>query len=495
MEFKAKISFLFYSIIFVILLVLVDRIIFQKFFFQIPNYLEWDTSPWYNFLHKRQKIQFSNKQDGILFLGSSVALYSVLPKKIEKKLNLSKKSIKTNFYAHVALSPTDFYYYLEDIISKKPKYIVYLLNPADLQFDHIKSSNYKIFFDENEKNQIYPKRALVKNIYPFEYLKDNFTNLSKKNVLLLLSKSFLVVNRYKEFIKDPINAYIETNFRSNRSYHYYTGVVPKEGIWLKGWTPTKFSMFCEKKFIDDSIFIAEPHTTLKIFNDKEEEIFQKTYNKKAWYKLSLNQNSSKYFFEISPGTFSNKIEPRLFIKSYKWGIRLSKNFCKKNKSINMAYNRPLGLDDTRFLDMTLEEYEKYYLQRLYPKTDKGNFLSRLKMIRNVKIELNHSEFFKWSELEYISKISKILHKNKIKLLILNTPENPLELGLYREGRWYKGYLKFLESLEKNDSITFINKSEFLKDSRYFMDPHHLTYKGAEKFSDEFTNIFLNKFNL
>ncbi|EMM84141.1 hypothetical protein LEP1GSC037_3658 [Leptospira interrogans str. 2006001854] len=31
-----------------------DRVLFPIALFEFPNELEWDTSPWYNFLHKRK---------------------------------------------------------------------------------------------------------------------------------------------------------------------------------------------------------------------------------------------------------------------------------------------------------------------------------------------------------------------------------------------------------------------------------------------------------
>ena len=492
MGLKSKFFFLLYCIIFVFLLIATDRFVFGKLFFLVPNHLEWDTSPWYNFLYKRKEIQFSKEQQGILIVGSSVALYSVLPQKIEENLNSKEKSFKVEFYSHVALSPTDFYYYLNDILLKNPQYIVYLLNPADLQFDHIKGTK-NLFFSEKERELIYPQRALVKKIYPFEYLRDNLKNLSKNNFLLLLNKSLFLVNRYKSFVKDPFDAYIERVLRSGRSYHYYTGIVPKEGIWLKGWTTPNFTIHCEKSLEAESIFIYQPNTTLSILNEKEELIFQKTFSRKSWYKLNFESktNYSFYKFKIHPTISSKEIEPHLYIKKYNWGIRLSQNFCKKKQQTNIAYHRISSLDDSRFLDMSKNKYETTYYKRLYPKYDKGNFLARLKMIRETKIKLNQSRFFTWSEMEFIPKIAKILKKNQIKFILINNPENPLELSLYQNGSWYLGYLNFLKNLQKHQMLRFFNRNTFLKDPRYFMDPHHLTYHGAEFFSKEMVKILKN----
>ncbi|MCE9499138.1 MAG: hypothetical protein K8R21_01270, partial [Leptospira sp.] len=137
---KPRILILF--AVFLIATVGLDRIVFGWALFEIPNELEWDTSPWYNFLHKTKSIQFSEHEKGVLIAGSSVALYSALPAGIESSLKKSgHENAKVDFYSHVAMSPTDLNYYLDDVISKKPKIVLYLLNPGDLQLDHFREKD------------------------------------------------------------------------------------------------------------------------------------------------------------------------------------------------------------------------------------------------------------------------------------------------------------------------------------------------------------------
>ncbi|MEM7183451.1 MAG: hypothetical protein AAF518_21260, partial [Spirochaetota bacterium] len=78
-------------ILFLTLVLVLDRILVARLFFYIPNELGWDTSPWYNFLHKRFHISFSSEEEGVLVVGSSVALYSALPREIEQRLQTETK--------------------------------------------------------------------------------------------------------------------------------------------------------------------------------------------------------------------------------------------------------------------------------------------------------------------------------------------------------------------------------------------------------------------
>ena len=97
-----KIKILLYTTVFIGSILLLDWFIFSFLFLKFPNELEWDTSPWYNFLQKKESIQFTKDKKSILVTGSSVALYSYLPQDVDKELSKSGFNSQSEFFGHVA---------------------------------------------------------------------------------------------------------------------------------------------------------------------------------------------------------------------------------------------------------------------------------------------------------------------------------------------------------------------------------------------------------
>ena len=90
---------------------------------------------WYNFLQKR-KSKLYQRQKSVLVTGSSVALYSYLPQRVDEELEKRVK-IQSDFSV---MSPCRLLIYIimptDDF--KKLILILYLVNPGDLQNDHFK---------------------------------------------------------------------------------------------------------------------------------------------------------------------------------------------------------------------------------------------------------------------------------------------------------------------------------------------------------------------
>ena len=482
---KKKIPILI--ILFVLILVTLDWLFFSFLFFKFPNELEWDTSPWYNFIHKRKNFA---KESEILILGSSVAMYGVVPKDLHSS---------AEFYSHVAMSPADLYYYADDIIQKKPKKIVYILNPGDFQMDHfLEKKENEFYYSEEDRIRAYAKRHPVRFVYPLQFVIDNFGSLNKKEILDLLTKSFLNVNRYRSFLYDPIESYIEHHFRSGRSYHNYLGVeLGSEQVTRKGWIGKEFNFKCENiqdNKIQETIFTPEDNLELRYKVEQEEKIIH--FKKAGWQKLEIylpsQFNNKLIHLKFEKLVSSHIIDQKLFGKEYFYSIRLSQNFCKKKYYQNISYLRVDSKDDFELEKMSLEEYKIDYFDRMYKDgdifldKDKKNFkrpeIQRLYKLHKVKKFLGklENELF-WSEFDLYKKAIKKLQQNGISVYIFNHPENPIELDNYRKSNWYTNYLLFFKSLESQE-VHFEDYSEYFNDPRKFIDSHHLTYKASVEMS-------------
>lgn len=513
-EKKLKIKILVYAFIFLIALKFFDWLIFKKLYFSFPNELEWDTSPWYNFLHYIENIPNKEDPDKVFIAGSSVALYSVLPDKINKqKLN---QKIQPYFFSHVAMAPTDFYYYLDKVISLKPSMVIYILNPADFQMEFLQEKDGKLFYNYYEWLRHFHWRNPTRLFYPFKFSIDYIKDLKKNEIYRLWAKSFLYSNRYREFLWDPILAYQERHFRSGRSYHLYTGSMPYEGIWQHGWTKPQFTIPCDFNLDPthlillrkESIFIPVSETTVQVSFQKN-LIHEWEFKNPGWYSITLSipahllnhtnlvshPENEKIVLDLEWSmnkTYSSKLaEKKPYGKEYQYGIRLSQNFCKNELEQNIAYKRKEFLEDKRFQGMSIEEYERDYYQRIYQDAEHRPELSRLSVLSQAKILLNQHEFFLWIEIERLSSIRKRLEENGIRFILILSPENPLELNKYSKGEWYISLLDYLgESFQGH----FFDYSRFFQDPRYFSDPHHLTYEGAVLFTKELEEVLVQEFH-
>ena len=489
-----RIRVLFIIFLFILSVSLLDSLIFSHLLYLFPNELEWDTSYWYNFQHSRKKTSHSGNKE-ILITGSSVALYSVLPSNLENKLN----NTGVNFYSHVAMSPTDFYYYTDDLISKKPHLIVYALNPADFQLD---------FFDVNKDSNLYDtdrwiregvQRQPVRSFYPFKYFLDYNQYLSREPFFLLLSKSILYVNRERNFILDPLWAYYERHLRGGRSYHNYTGIIPEEGIWRKGWTLPASNFACEVPDLGvrkDMIYVQIPQTKVTITSGSD-ILFSEIFSKPGWKEISFVLNSKEKTQNINlvsdKVVSSRVIDPKNYSREEFYGVRLSQNFCRNTFEEDIAYDRREVLEDIVLSNMTNEEYSEDYFNKLYKNVEKRPELYRQLHIRNIKKWIYGKEFLPWVEFQNLEKALKKLSENNIKVLLVNAPENPIETVKYIPSKWYNGFNQYMLNLNTKN-IKYVDRILFIQDPRYFIDVNHLTYKGAELMTAEYLKLIKEYLN-
>lgn len=496
MSLKKKIPI--YILSSLVLLKLLDYFFFSFLFLKFPNEMEWDTSPWYNFLHSTKNFSFDFSKKNIIITGSSVAQYSFLPTEIEDK------DIDAKFYSHVAMSPTDLYYYSEEIISKNSAAIFYLVNPGDFQLDHFIEKNNSYEFSEEDRIRAYAKRHPVKFFYPFQFIKDEFRNLTKKEILFLLTKSFLNVNRYRNFVYDPIDSYLEHHYRSGRRYHNYLGPNANGNeIYRNGWTPAKFSIPCDESFdylFEDTVFIPKPNTEILISDYDGEIVHKENFLKAGWNKLKFkippDFEPMIFYFQVSNTVSSKEIDGKIYGTPFEYGIRLSQNFCKTDREKNISYTRTESRDDFEIENKNDEEYKKDYFARMYEDGDifldkekkvfKRPEIQRLYHLHNIKKYFGETktEIKLWSEFEKLEQTAKLFYEKNIPFFIMNNPENPLELELYSNSNFYKTYLEFLKKLTvKYPNVKFFDYKDKVSKKQFFIDSHHLTYNGAKEYTN------------
>lgn len=484
---------------------LLDRLLFFELYFLFPNETEWDSSPWYNFIHKTKELQSTKDKHRTIITGSSVALYSVLPDLLNQKEN---SKTKFSFFSHVAMAPTDLDYYKEDLLRSHPSLVVYLHNFADLQWEYLEPTEGKFQFNEEKWVKEFGERYPAKTIYPKAYLKDHWTELPRKTISKLATKSLFYVSRFRVFFWDPIEVYIDNHFRSGRKYHLYQGEKPMEGIWSKGWTKETATLVCSEKKSKESIFFQKSKTKLKFrfFKDTDSLSNQKTiletertFEHSGWNDLdweSLVPNSGDWsvvqiqvLSELSSAKEVNLIR---YGRDESVGIRLSHFFCKNSKLENRSYSRGSYWDDTRLAEMTTADFKADYFERMIRDAGTRNELWRLHFVREAKKNVNSLTFSPWSEFDRILKISEYFYQNRIPFVLVLSPENPIEFALYKDSKWRKDWISSLKSHLDARGQTLIDHTEAVNEVRYFFDPHHLTYEGANYYNSIFSQSLDSK---
>ncbi|MDF3819876.1 hypothetical protein P3G55_08205 [Leptospira sp. 96542] len=469
---------------------ILDRLIFVSLFFQIPNEMEWDSSPWYNFLHKSYSLKKEKGAHRTIITGSSVALYSALPESLTQNLN-GKSTV--DFYSHVAMAPSDLYYYKSDLLETNPDLILYLFNFADLQWEYLKPVGSKLVFDETTWRNEFSDRFPARVVYPKDYLVDHWSLLGKKTITKLITKSLFYVNRYRVFFWDPIAEYLDNHFRSGRKYHIYQGEKPLESIWSKGWTKTKATIECKTQNQLESVFVQKRNTEVRFrFSNSKENLEKgafesvKVFSKSGWNDLDWKEIAPKDFpwvwvqLEVltniptarEVGLLRNGTDENV-------GLRLAHYFCKTPKFGGVSYLRQSFWDDTRFLTMTEPGYDKDYFERMVRDSGNRHELWRLHVLREAKKKISSIDYHSWKELERVYQISDYYYKNNIPFVFVLTPENPLEFSIYKDTEWRKRWVAEVKNHLTRNNQQFVDYTEIIKDKRLFFDPHHLTYEGAK----------------
>lgn len=479
---------------------LVDRFFFGTIYFLFPNEMEWDSSHWYNFLYKEKELKSNPKPNRIILTGSSVALYSALPEVLTKGLD---SDYDVQFYSHVAMAPTDLYYYRKDLSETNPSLVVYFLNFADLQWEYLAPNASEFVFNEEKWIEDFAGRYPAKTFYPSSYIYDYYPKLSKKILSNLSMKSMFLVSRYRNFFWDPIEAYVDNHFRSGRKYYLYQGQFPIEGIWSKGFTRMEATIPCANAKDIESIYIEKAQTMVRFeFYRSDRNGLQKVTDKEivfessGWQYINLKELAGRADFDtvkllmLNLDNLPTAKEVNLIRvgKDEKVGVRLSHFFCKFQDTMNLSYLRRPYYDESRITNYTSSEYDSDYNDRMVRDAETRPELFRLNHVRKSKQLVNQFPYKTFPEIERIKSLSEYFESKKIPFVIILSPENPLEYKYYKDSRWKSDWIFDLKNTLDSNNQLLIDHIDAVPEKRYFFDPHHLTYDGAMFYQEKILSV-------
>lgn len=485
---------LLYLLVFVIL---IDRFIFGYVIWQLPNETPWATNYFFNFLYEYKKVKAKkNEKPLVLIVGSSISFYSFDRKIIADTLKKEyQREFRVEYFSYPGMTPIDMYLLSDKILALKPTLVIYPLNFIDyrmhryylLRQKHGRLNDRMIIKDALDFREAPQSRSL----FPQKALHNFMSEFSLQKQAVYLSASLFLFYRYKGLMYNNLKAVYNHRFGRNTSYHGYTGVQIPERVDYLGWTGREFSFVPKSYMVKKGIYlqvvpelIATRPFCLQL-QDSNAKILQKwCYQTPGWKKIHLNPELLTYqqvkMVLSSVWIPAQATGERFDYSREEMGVRLQQTFGSEKPRRDIYFQRQERLGDLRFKDMDENEYREYFFYRLLQDAHKRPGIAYLRDIWNAKKEYSHRPFVANVHFRYLKKWLTECQKVDIPVLIINHPENPIALELYRDSAWYRGHIDYLQKLTGKHSYFFDWHS--LLPARSFADFHHVTFAAMQKLS-------------
>lgn len=498
-------------------LVLLDMFLFRFLLWQIPNESAWNTNHFYNFIYEWHRLESKPKtKPRIIIVGSSIAYYSMdqsdLKKEISKRLG---QEVDVEYFSYAGKSPLYFYLFLDELWKLKPDMVVYPINFIDFRLHRAYILNNHNSLDTVDNSVLIADAVTegeapqAKYIFPWETLSEMWNYLSWDRRAELWIASLFKFYGYKDIYWEPLSSLYNHRFGRNSSYHGYAGVEIPERVNSLGWTGKDFSFPLTHKIVKEGFWIEVVSEILKkgplsLSIRSSDGVIRETINfhSPGWQKVYLtsdfwrerNQDKEQVHVELSQTW--NAYEADGFLKDYHWdemGVRLTQIHGLDHPKSNQQYLREERKEDLRYLGMDDDTYRGYFSYRLLQDLHLRPGIGYLVELAQAKKRLNQESFSPMLHFQYLQKISNSFRKKEIPLLLINNPENPISLEWYKESKWYKGYLDYLQSMNVG-SVHFVDLKDELK-MQDFSDFHHFTFTGMKKMNSIYVEKILDFFAL
>jgi hypothetical protein len=360
-----------------------------------------------------------------------------------------------------------------------------------------------------------------------EYLFNNsysefYSNDEKASVILGSLFSFYG-NRL--IIRDGINQYFNYFTKSGRFYHDYQGMeISGDGISRQGYTGRNLRITISEALAENGLTLKpegnEP-MVLRIFSvnqadykDNDLEInFKKNINqsedlsgrkprdvcnsmlssfpapkkigefnlKNHWQNIDLHalkEFIGRTIWLCFSGDFYSDSQDDYISARFSKYAGLQKKDLTENLTWPGKSERPEFREDILYFNMTDAQYISSYNKRLRNYNKEG--MEYLRFLEESKKEAAKCGSFNedMPAVALLKQFSQRIRKAGINLIIINAPENPITLDLYKDSVWYEGYENFL----RENADEYFDASEILK-MQEFYDSHHPTVFGMRKFTE------------
>jgi hypothetical protein len=489
---------------------------------QLPNESAWNTNHFANFYYEWKKIQAESDQDRaqnkdvvaaekkfrILIVGSSIAYFSFNPEDLEKEIQskVKNRKIQVRFLSYAGKSPMYSYLFRKEILDLQPDLIVYPINFIDFRVHRAQvlqpGSRYE---DIDESDLIQDalteyEAPQAKILFPWQTLRDLFGYLSGSQRAEFFWAGLFSFYGKKSIWEIPFSNYWNHRFGRNTSYHGYAGVQIPERVNALGWTGKEFTFIPvppqKKGFYLEIVpeILSSGPLEIEFLQGKTSFLVQ--FDRAGWTKVQLPEE----FFDNSQPVRAkcNKVwypnQAKGFLKDYHrdaFCVRLTQTFGTTTPRTNLQYFREERIEDLRYEGMSEEEYREYFFYRLFSDSEARPGIRYLLDLVDAKKKIRKESFRPKLHFRFLRSFAEEMADRSIPVLIINNPENPISLRWYVKSKWYRDYLKYLESMEEDrkGKIRVLDWKDLLP-PQDFSDFHHFTFPAMERMNSRYAEEIL-----
>jgi len=466
-----------------------DHLVYDGLVFSFKDRTGWDAFRWYSF--ERASREARTRQAEILIVGSSVAQYSLQEKSLARHTGKS-----TMMFTHAALMPVDLYHYRQRIEEARPDLLIYIFNAADFDLERLTYPWEAGPLEARSAVHAYlDARHPVSFFYPLEYALHQELPLLRRSELFL--KGIFHGLRWGQVWRE-VYAYNEEWQGPLRRYLNYQGLPVPEGLFREGLTGACFTL-AAVQLPQGQLLLQVPEglqpVTVSYYPLRETQdetcrvqatpLGKASLERSGWQKIEVGEGSLFFVLSHVLPDRRGRAEVRAGGPVYQGrGVRLAGNSGISEMELPDRYVRRESLEDRLLADLSPAAYRADFFARLEAddwQSREFQHLRQFHTLRLAKYALGWTDFQETRQFLYLK---EFLTKYKGRVLLINNPESPLTLSVYRNTAWYEGYLSYLRALSGN-RVTFVDLSGFELPPQSFIDAHHLSYPGMQSMQEEY----------
>ena len=524
-----------------------DALGFRLLFWRLPNETAWESEPHYNLEYRLRRAERERPTDEfrILVIGSSIGAYSVLPRRLERLLRdsdpapafLKGKRPRVHLLVRQGTNPMNLLALTGRLLDLKPDLVIWPLNMVDFRLERPMALKIQPEIlspgplSEPQKEQKQAALELMKKdllehvefrqFSPAGTLRHFFGDLSGDGRSAAILSILFASYRYRDLVPKAPGRLFSNRLSRGRSYLHYAGIpILAGGINHRGWTAPVFGLQVTGRLLERGLeleaspklwtapgargqteqvqaprlefwrLISRPGAArTAVCESRPGESLGKINLKSGWQNVDLRGAGVRVgdflCLRVSPGFYSELFADIL-------GIRLARNMGVGPRSDRHTL-REIRREDELYLRYSPKEYNESFQTRVMGFERAG--MQYLHALKATKDSFRTRAFDEsWPTLQAFRQTKQILCA-KVPLIVVNSPENPVSLAWYGESNWNKDFLKFLAQPPETaasglssdlssgrGNFRFYDASK-LSPRGEFYDFHHLSYFGAERFTD------------
>jgi len=489
------------------IVILVDSFLFKFLIWNLPNESAWSTNFFFGYEYHWRELKRKNFQKPlVLILGSSIAAYSFHTEELQKALLEQGFDVEVEILSYAGMTPVDTVLLSKKILLLNPKIIIYPINFIDFRihremvFHTPENLNWKKDFLLKDTLN-YSEAPQSRYSYPLEAVLEFYPILPIDRTAEYLLAELFGMYRYRDLYYENLKLLYQHRFGKNISYHGYCGVQIPEGIDSLGWTGRKFSFLVKNYMKQEGFYVQivpeilkKGSLTIEFYSSKGQLLQKEIFSSHGWKKIQLQSEipegemvqavlSDIWFAYEASGN-------RLDFHRDEMGVRLQQTFGLEFPRVSLQYVREPRKEDYRYENMNEEEYKEYFFYRLLSFPEHRPGIVYFSNIWESKKWTNTQNFEPNPHYEYLLRWKEILKPTQTKMLLINNPENPITLNLYKNSNWYQTQIQFLKQIE-SEKIKFYDIAELLK-PQDFSDYHHLTFPAMLRMNVVYSSMILKE---